>query len=195
MQGVVELHRFAGEELALLVGGMDRTAWSAPTPCEAWDVRALVNHVTAENLWVPELLAGRSVEEVGDRFDGDVLGDEPVTACTHAIEVADAAVSAPGALDGEVTVSYGAVPAATFIGHRFVDLVVHGWDLAAATGQERDLHPGLLAALWAEVEPQLEFFQASGLFGTPAAVSDDAPLQDRVLTALGRDPAWTPPAG
>ena len=54
--------------------------WAAPTPCTDWTVRDLVNHLTVEHLWVPPLLEGRTVAEVGDRFDGDVLGDDPAAA-------------------------------------------------------------------------------------------------------------------
>lgn len=52
-----------------LVGTHD---WDRPTPCAEWDVRALVGHVVAEDLWTPPLLAGRTIAEIGDRFDGDV---------------------------------------------------------------------------------------------------------------------------
>ena len=51
--------------------------WQAPTPDEDWSVRDLVNHVVGEDLWAPLLLAGSTIAEVGDRFDGDVLGAEP----------------------------------------------------------------------------------------------------------------------
>ncbi|MEV8154693.1 maleylpyruvate isomerase family mycothiol-dependent enzyme, partial [Streptomyces fradiae] len=48
--------------------------WGAPTPCAEWSVRDLVNHLTGEQLWVPDLVReGRSVAEVGDAYDGDVL--------------------------------------------------------------------------------------------------------------------------
>ena len=54
--------------------------WANSTPCTEWDVRALVNHVVTEQLWAPLLLDGATVEDIGDRFDGDQLGDDPVAA-------------------------------------------------------------------------------------------------------------------
>lgn len=55
--------------------------WGAPTPCTEWNVRELVNHVTAEQLWIPPLVSeGRTVEELAGSFSGDVLGEDPVAA-------------------------------------------------------------------------------------------------------------------
>ena len=52
--------------------------WDDPTPCAGWTVRDLVNHVTCENLWTVPLMEGATIEEVGDRFEGDVLGEDPI---------------------------------------------------------------------------------------------------------------------
>ena len=112
--------------------------WTNPTPCTEWDVRALVNHLTYENLWVPELIGGRTVAEVGDRFDGDVLGDDPVGAWDRSAEGAIAAVTADGALDRTVDTSAGPTPASDYLDQIFVDAVIHGWDLAR--GIERRGH-------------------------------------------------------
>ena len=56
--------------------------WQAPTPDEDWTVRHLVNHLAGEDLWAPPLLAGSTIAEVGDRFEGDVLGAEPLAGNT-----------------------------------------------------------------------------------------------------------------
>ena len=60
--------------------------WTAPTPCTDWSVRDLVNHVTGEHLWAPHLLDGETIAQVGDRYDGDVLGDSPVAAWERAAD-------------------------------------------------------------------------------------------------------------
>jgi hypothetical protein len=59
--------------------------WTNPTPDTEWSVRDLVEHLVGEQLWVPLLLGGATVEQVGDRFDGDNLGDDPKTAWSLAI--------------------------------------------------------------------------------------------------------------
>ena len=74
---VANLHNRAVAEFGSRVENIGDEQWHAPTPCEDWDVRALVNHVTGEALWAPPLMNGATIEEVGDRFDGDVLGDDP----------------------------------------------------------------------------------------------------------------------
>ena len=58
--------------------------WDDPTPCAEWTVRDLVNHVVGEDLWTVPLMQGQTIDEVGDRFDGDVLGDRPVPAALDA---------------------------------------------------------------------------------------------------------------
>src|SRR3954471_20256222 len=57
-----------------LVQKVGSDQWESATPCSDWDVRALVNHLVYEARWAPPLLAGRTIADVGDQFDGDLLG-------------------------------------------------------------------------------------------------------------------------
>ena len=166
--------------------------WSAPTPCTDWDVRALVNHVVFEERWIRPLLAGATVEEVGDRFDGDLLGADPAGAAAGAADDADAAVTGPGALDRTVHLSFGDFPAADYLRQMLADHLVHAWDLAAAIGADRTLHPEAVAecARWfAGVE---DAYRSGGAIGPRVAVPPDASEQDRLIAGFGRDPAWQP---
>nr|MDT0665047.1 maleylpyruvate isomerase N-terminal domain-containing protein [Micromonospora sp. DSM 115978] len=86
--------------------------WHDPTPCADWDVRALVNHVVSEQLWVPPLLAGQTIADVGSRFDGDQLGEAPASGWFQAAERAAIAWSAPGAWERTVSLSSGPTLAA-----------------------------------------------------------------------------------
>jgi uncharacterized protein (TIGR03086 family) len=79
------------------------------------------------------------------------------------------------------------VPGSVYCGHRFLDVLVHGWDVAKSTGQDTTLDPDLVAACWAVLEPQLAMLQASGAFGSAVNVPDDADLETKLLAALGRE--------
>src|SRR5690349_18972781 len=81
---VAALHRKAVEQFAQKVADVSIEQWVRPTPCSDWDVRELVNHVVGEEWWTKPIVDGRTVEEVGSAFDGDLLGDDPVAAVAAA---------------------------------------------------------------------------------------------------------------
>jgi uncharacterized protein (TIGR03086 family) len=162
--------------------------WDSPTPCTGWDVKELVGHLVGEQLWVPDLLAGRTIAEVGDKFDGDVLNDDPIGTWTAASQAARAAWLEPGALDRTVHLSFGDTDAREYCWQMTIDLAVHGWDLATALGSDPAMGDELALELLGFVEPQLDAWQGSGLFADPVPVPDDAEPQDRLVAALGRRP-------
>jgi uncharacterized protein (TIGR03086 family) len=169
-----------------IVAGVGADQWSLPTPCAEWDVRELVNHIVTGNLWAAELGAGKTIPDVGDRLDGDVLGDDPVAAYDAASTSASAVFSVPGAMEAPCAVSYGPVPGEIYAGHRFTDVLIHGWDLATATGQDTHLDPELVEACWAVVEPQAEILTGSGMFGSDVEAPPTADRQTTLLAILGR---------
>ena len=82
--------------------------------------------------------------------------------------------------------SYGPVPGSVYAGHRFIDVLIHGWDLAVATRQDTRMDPSLVEACFAVLEPQFDQLKASGAFGTDVVVPADADPQTRLLAMLGR---------
>ena len=170
MADIAQLHRRALDETRSVVAGIDRVRWADPTPCDGWDVQALLNHLVSGNLWAAELGSGRTIEEVGDRLDGDVLGDDALAAYDASAKAAAATFEAPGALDAPCGVSYGPVPGSVYAGHRFIDVLIHGWDLATATGQDGTLDPELVDAAQQLVQDQADMVRASGMFGEDLAV-------------------------
>jgi len=169
--------------------------WAAPTPCAGWDVRALVNHVAGEDRWTVPLLAGATIAEVGDRFDGDLLGDDPVAAADDATEQAGAAFREPGALDRTVHLSFGDTPAPEYLWQLLADHLVHGWDLAASVGASRHLDPAVVAACAEWFAEREELYRQAGAIGPRVDIVPAASAQDRLLAAFGRDPAWPGAAG
>jgi uncharacterized protein (TIGR03086 family) len=180
------LHRQALESTRRFVVGIGMGQWTHPTPCADWDVRGLVNHVVVGNWWAAELAAGHLIADLGDRLDGDQLGASPLQAYDESARAAALAFETPGALEAPCAVSYGPVPGSVYAGHRFIDVFVHGYDIAAATGQDCELDPQLAEACWDVVEPQLAVLRASGMFGSepPGPLPTDP--QRRLLVALGR---------
>ncbi|MGH9125787.1 MAG: TIGR03086 family metal-binding protein [Acidimicrobiales bacterium] len=102
---------------------------------------------------------------------------------------AAAAFESPGALDAPCAVSYGPVPGSVYAGHRIVDVVVHGWELAVATDQDKRLEPNLVAACSEIVAPQLDALRASGRFGSAGDPPPGVDEQTRLLASLGRNPS------
>lgn len=181
-----EVHARALDHARRSVAGVGDEQWDVVSDCEDWTVRELVNHVVTGNYWAAELGSGLTIEAVGDRLDGDVLGTDPLRAYDDSALVAAAVFRAPDAMDKPCAVSYGPVPGSVYCGHRFLDVLVHGWDVAASTGQDTTLDPALVDACLAVIEPQLDMLAGSGAFGTPLEVPDDADPQTRLLAVLGR---------
>ena len=75
-----EVHARALDAHARFVAGVGDDQWGDPSACDDWTVRELVNHIVTGNYWADELAGGKTIEEVGDALDGDVLGDDPVRA-------------------------------------------------------------------------------------------------------------------
>ncbi len=160
-----ELHDEALASTRHYVDGVSAEQWDQPSVCEGWSIRELVNHIVTGNYWAAELAAGKTIEQIGDRLDGDVLGDDPLSEYDMSGGAASAAFRMPGAMAAPCAVSYGPVPGEVYAGHRFLDVLIHGWDVAQSTGQASRLAPELVEACWAVVEPQEDMLVGSGMFG------------------------------
>src|SRR6476660_1758901 len=182
-------HRAALDATRAVVAGIAEDQWALVTPCEEWDVRALLNHVVAGNWWASRLAAGETIEAVGAASDGAVIGPVAIDAYDASATAAARAFEADGALDAPCAVSYGPVAGSVYAGHRFVDVLIHCWDLATATGQPSPVTPELAAACWEVVEPPMSVLRGSGMFGADQAVPADADVTTRLLLTLGRHPA------
>src|SRR3954454_16786157 len=193
-----DLSRLHSRASALFGGGLRRVDagdLTRPTPCAAWDVRALVNHVVGENLWTPPLLAGRTVADVGARFDGDVCGADPLGAFAQAAAPAGGAGGTSGALTRTVHLSFGDVPGEEYVWQLFVDHLVHAWDLARALDGEERLPEDLVdaAAGWFAHREAASRGAGRVPAGTPGA--DGGEPQTRLLAAFGRDSRVASPPG
>jgi uncharacterized protein (TIGR03086 family) len=188
MDDLVELYRRAVDGFGARLAAVGPDQWERPTPCADWSVRQLVNHVVGENAWAVPLLQGATMAEVGDRLDGDLLGDDPVAAWKAAAEPAVTVAGEDGALERIVHVSFGDIPGREYLSQVTTDHVIHAWDLARGAGGDEALDPDLVAFAYAYLEPQAEGWRAAGAFGPSVDVPEDASQQDRLLGLTGRRP-------
>lgn len=184
------LYRASVEGWSSKVSTITDEHWDLPTPCTDWTVRDLVNHVAGEDLWTPPLVAGQTIEQVGDQFDGDVLGDDPIGSARSAAAAAISATTAalPGA--GTVHLSFGDFPVSEYAWQLVADHLVHSWDLAAAIGAPRDLDPAAIADLGAWFDNWEEGFRGAGAIGPRVPVAEGDP-QAELLARFGRDAGWS----
>jgi uncharacterized protein (TIGR03086 family) len=187
---LVDLYARSLEGFVALVRRVEPNQWEAPSPCDGWTVRELVNHVVNEDRWTPPMFDGATVAEVGDRFDGDLLGPDPVGNAATAAAQARAAVAAPDALGRTVHLSFGDTPAREYVYQLFADHLVHGWDLAAAIGADRRLDGDLVRACAEWFGEREHVYRQAGVISSRVEVAGDDP-QDRLIGAFGRRPDWS----
>jgi uncharacterized protein (TIGR03086 family) len=162
--------------------------WDDPTPCTEWTVSDLVNHVVSEDLWTVPLMEGQTIAEVGDRFDGDVLGADPVVT---ALDAAKGAVSVVGdrlPAGKKVHLSYGDEEAAEYVRQLAADHLVHSWDLAAATGGTTHLDPQLVTEVAAWFTGQEDTMRSFGVIAPRRELVGER--QADLLARFGRDGNW-----
>jgi uncharacterized protein (TIGR03086 family) len=160
-----------------------------PTPCRAWDVRTLVNHLVQD-------VRQFAVTAQGGRFqadDADVIGDDWAGAYRQAADALLAVWRRPGVLERTVRLPIGEFTGSWRVGQQVADVAVHAWDVARATGQPTELDPevGQAALDWARrnLQPRFRGEEGQAAFGAEVAVPADAPLYDRLAAFFGRDPA------
>lgn len=175
----------AFEAFGAKVHGVPADRWAAPTPCTEWSVRDLVNHVVSEHLWVPHLLRGETIADVGDRYEGDVLGDDPVGAWDRASAASARAWRELESPATTVHLSFGDVPALEYAEQLLLDLVVHGWDLARGTGLDDALDELRAAHVLGYLEPHATEWHGVGIFADAVDVASADP-GPRLLGLTGR---------
>ena len=175
---------------ALVVDQVTPAELKDPTPCDEWDVQALLNHVI---LWTSYSLERRAHgESVAPELMERDFAAEPDFARDYRAQL-DRAVAAwadPAVWDRELDVMGAKTPAADVGALIIAEMILHGWDLAAATGQDYSVSDRAAEAALRAVEANAELFRQYKGFADPVTVAADALVLDRVLALSGRDPAW-----
>lgn len=155
------------------------------TPCSEWNLRQLVNHMLYELAWVPDVLAGKTVAEVGKAYDGDLIGDSPKTSWDALADKAKAAIKEAN-LNGVVHVSYGDVPTAQYLMEAGSDFMIHSWDVAQSLLCNLWFTKDLAELVYMVAHQRADEYAASGAYGERIELADDADIQDRLLGFYGR---------
>ena len=168
-----------------VIDGVDPDGWDRPSPSAGWTARDVVDHLVT---WVPGVFerAGVDLATPDDESPGArwaALGDSLQRALDDPALAGRTFDAGP---PGELTV--GAAVAMLVTG----DVLVHSWDLAAATGQQVQLDPAAVHELLVGMQQMGDMLVQSGHFGAPVQVPDDADEATRLLAFSGRDVlAWS----
>ena len=150
-------------------------------------LREVINYHAYDDAWVPDMLAGKTMDEAGKtKFDGDLLGANPKESFAKIVEAACAAARELDDLDRTVHCSFGDFKAREYLWqiNSFRGLRAH--DLARVIGVDSKLPDALVQGLWDELSPHAEEWRAMGIFGPKVEVPADADLQTRLLGLTGR---------
>lgn len=177
----VDLYRRATERAVTVTAAVRPDQLELPTPCSAWTVQDLLDHLVGGTRYLGAALAGdQPSAPTGATAENFRDG---VQACLRGL-------AEPGALDRTCTSPLGfdwTVLEAT--AGTFMDVLIHTWDLATATGQDTALDPELVDSCVAMFLPDMpEQGRAAGIIGPAVPIADDATAQQRLLAAMGRTP-------
>jgi uncharacterized protein (TIGR03086 family) len=164
---------------------IDRIAddqWTASTPCTEWAVRDVVHHLVGMNLVFVAMLEQGPKPERG----ADPLGADPVGAYRRSAAALQTAASGPGVLERSDVTPMGVSTNAERMQWRIADLLIHGWDLAQATGAAVELPEDLVEQALTLIQAQLPTQPRTGRFADPQPIADDAPAIERLVAASGR---------
>jgi uncharacterized protein (TIGR03086 family) len=176
--------------LKRVVAGVRDDQLTAPTPCADTPVAALLDHVvglTAAFWHAAEKQPGGAASVGAAHLTPDWRSVIPAQ-----LDALVAAWQQPSAWEGTAEAGGVVMPAPVAAVVTLDEVLVHGWDLAVATGQDYAADPASVAACTEFAAQAAAQGPTPGLFGAPVPVPDDAPPLDRLLGLTGRDPAWRP---
>ena len=192
-----EVFVLADRTLFGVVAQIADDAWDEPVPPDFATsgsdhtpiMREIINYHAYDDAWVPDLLAGLTMDEAGrDKFDGDLLGADPKASFATIIDAACAAAEGLDDLDRTVHCSFGDFTAREYLWQINSFRALRAHDIAKVIGVDTTLPSALVEGIWEEIAPHAEEWRAMGVFPAAVPVPDDAPLQDRLLGLTGREP-------
>ncbi len=173
------------------VSGIKAAQLDLPTPCAGWDVRSVLSHLVG-TLSLGNALLSSAPPDVsmapGDLPAEDVLGGDPLAAYDRGVGQLLATAARPGMLDGTRSTPFGEMPVAMLAGFTTLDIAVHGWDLAKATGQSAVLDDGLASHVLEFARTAVTPDSRAPRIGPEVAVGNSALVTDQLMAFMGRQP-------
>jgi uncharacterized protein (TIGR03086 family) len=178
-------------EVARVVAAVRDDQLTDPTPCAGTSVAAMLDHLAGLTVAF-RLAAEKSLPGGSPSADAEHLPADWRARIPQQLDGLVAAWQQPSAWEGQTEVAGVRMPAPAIAVVALNEVLVHGWDLAAATGQEYRADP---ASAQACLEFAVGFAMGAPdvrdqIYGPVVPVPDDAPVFDRLLGQTGRDPAW-----
>ncbi|MFD7504823.1 TIGR03086 family metal-binding protein [Streptomyces sp. NPDC059850] len=181
----------AAARVTALLSGVSDDQLGSPTPCPAYSVGDLLDHFMGLAIGMRQAAEKAPGEDPGQGRAGRLASDWREE-LPRRLDAMAAAWRDPAAWQGTTQAGGVTLPAEVMGIVALDELVIHGWDLARATGQPYDCAPGCAEAIagWLSAFPDEE--QRGEAFGAVVPVPKDAPALDRAIGLSGRDPAWSP---
>lgn len=179
------LFKKALEQATATIKCVETRHFKNSTPCADWDCEALIAHMIYELSWVPDMLAGRTIEQVGSKYDGNLLGKDHVKSWQKAANQAMIAVNKAN-MNDKVHLSYADVTAEHYLKEIGGDLLIHSWDANQSLNCSLVIDQELAQAIYDNIYPRRQEFASSGLFGKPFEPEEHARTQTKLLALVGR---------
>jgi hypothetical protein len=150
-------------------------------------LRQVLAHSAYDEAWIPDMLAGRTMDEAGkDTYDGDLLGDDPHAAITRIADRARTAAAAVTDRDAVVHCGYGDVPMWDYFWQLNVARTLGAHDIARHLGAESPLTEELAQAMWEGTAPAADMWRSFGIYRAEVPVAEGASWRARYLGLTGR---------
>lgn len=151
-------------------------------------LRQVLNYHAYDTAWIPETFAGKTIEEIGDKYDGNLLGDDPIASYATYSKLATDYIRDNFDEDRVIHFSYGDFPASEAILHPTGFRIFRAYDIAKLIGADTTLPEDVCRAAYEYFASSMDMYREAGIYGAALSVDDNASWQAKLFAQVGRDP-------
>jgi len=184
-----QLFLYALETASEVISRVEPDTMELPTPDSEWSVHDLLQHIVYELAWTSDIVAGKTIQAVGDTYENELRGTDPVESWKHYEPLARRTVVT---CDEKATahLSYTDVTVEGYLLEASNDQLIHAWDLGQSIGVPVVFDDSAVTILLKLAESRAHELAGSGLFAPPLSVPESADAQTKLLAILGRSAGW-----